>query len=124
MEKQKAIVLAIGLQYIFILSKVQVSICGCVCKMFSLKIFERRQYFNEYKHLYAEGIQVFVFSGLVHQLNFSTPFTFIFKEVNLSTGPVINKVLLLGPPKTLLVAPLPVGILKILLPLGAKAVTP
>ena len=38
-------------------------------------------------------IIIFLVQGL-HHLNFSTPFTFIFSAVSLSTGPVMNKVLL------------------------------
>ena len=57
-----------------------------------------------------------------HQL--AAPFTFILMAVTLSTGPVINKILSFRPANVLLVAPLPVGILRMLFPLGSKAITP
>ena len=57
-----------------------------------------------------------------HQL--AAPFTFILMAVTLSTGPVINKILSFRPANVLLVAPLPVGIFRMLFPLGSKAITP
>src|SRR5204863_10137903 len=47
-----------------------------------------------------------------HQL--AAPFTFILMAVTLSTGPVTNKILLFRPANVLLVAPLPVGIFRML----------
>jgi hypothetical protein len=52
------------------------------------------------------------------------PLTFILIPVTLSTGPAMNKSLSSRPAKVLLVAPVPVGILRMLFPLGAKAITP
>src|SRR5262245_2451790 len=52
------------------------------------------------------------------------PLTFILIPVTLSTGPVMNKSLSSRPAKVLLVAAVPVGILRMLFPLGSKAITP
>jgi len=57
-----------------------------------------------------------------HQL--AAPLTFILMAVTLSTGPVINRILSFRPANVLLVAPVPVGILRMLFPLGSKAITP
>ena len=57
-----------------------------------------------------------------HQLG--APFTAILTAVTLFTGPVMNKILSFRPANVLLVAPLPVGILRMLLPSGSKAITP
>ncbi len=52
------------------------------------------------------------------------PLTFILIPVTLSTGPVMTKILSSRPAKVLLVAPPPVGIVRMLFPLGSKAITP
>ena len=59
---------------------------------------------------------------LRHQLG--APFTVILTAVTLFTGPVMNRVLSFRPAKVLLVAPPVIGICRMLLPLGSKAITP
>ena len=63
-------------------------------------------------------------SVVANDYNPGTPLTFILIPVTRPTESVMNKSLSFRPAKVLLVAALPKGIIRMLFPLGSKAITP